>query len=90
MCKARKYLNQSALISLYYAFIYPYLNYCVEVWGNTYKSYTDTMLRLQKRVLRIITGSAKFPHTAVLFAELQILKLEQINYCAVQMFMYRY
>ena len=90
ICKARKYLNQSTLISLYYAFIYPYLNYCAEVWGNTYKSYTDPILRLQKRVLRIITGSAKFSHTAVLFSELQILKLEQIYYCAVQMFMYRY
>ena len=82
MCKARKYLNQSTLISLYYAFIYPYLNYCVDVWGNTYKSYTDSILRLQKIVLRIITGSAKFSHTAVLFSELQILKLEQIYYCA--------
>ena len=90
ICKARKYLNQSTLISLYYAFIYPYLSYCVEVWGNTYKSYTDPILRLQKKVLRISTGSAKFSHTAVLFSELQILKLEQIYYCAVQMFMYRY
>ena len=79
ICKARKYLNQSTLISLYYAFIYPYLNYCVEVWGNTYTSYTDPILRLQKRVLRIITGSAKFSHTVVLFSELQILKLEQIT-----------
>ena len=60
------------------------------MWGNTYKSYTDPILRLQKRVLCIITGSAKFSHTAVLFSELHILKLEQIYYCAVQMFMYRY
>ena len=33
VCKARKYLNQSILISLYYVFMYPYLNYCVDVWG---------------------------------------------------------
>ena len=71
ICKARKYLNQSTLKSLYHAFIYPYLNHFVEVWGNTYKSDTDPLVRLQKRVLRIITGSAKFPHTAVLFSELQ-------------------
>ena len=75
MCKSRKYLNQSTLISLYYAFIYPYLNYCVEVWGNTYESYTNPILRLQKRVLHIITGSAKFSHTAVLCNELQILEI---------------
>ena len=90
ICKSRKYLNQSTLISLYYAFIYPYLNYCVEVWVNTYKTYTDPLLRLQKIVLCIITGSAKFSHTAVLSSELHIQKLEQIYYCTVQMFMYRY
>ena len=33
--------------SFYVAFIYPCLNHCVEVWGNTYKSCTDPILRLQ-------------------------------------------
>ena len=43
-----------------------------------------------RKVLRIITVSAKFSHTVVLFSVLQILKLEQIYCCAVQMFMYRH
>ena len=47
-----------------------------------YKSHTDPILRLQKRGLRIITESSIFSHTAVLFSELHILKLEQM-----QMFM---
>ena len=29
--KARKYLPKSCLVTLYYSFIYPYLNYCLEV-----------------------------------------------------------
>ena len=33
--KARKYLNKDTLLSLYYSFIYPYLTYCNQVWGNT-------------------------------------------------------
>ena len=34
LCKARKYLPQKCLITLYYSFIYPYMNYCLEVWGK--------------------------------------------------------
>ena len=33
--RARKFFSKSALINLYYAFIFPYLIYCVEVWGNS-------------------------------------------------------
>ena len=31
ICRARKFFSKSALINLYYAFIFPYLIYCVEV-----------------------------------------------------------
>ena len=36
--KAKKYLNDSALLTMYYAFIYPYYAYCITVWGNTFSS----------------------------------------------------
>ena len=32
--KARKYLNKKSLLDLYHAFVYPYLTYCIEVWGQ--------------------------------------------------------
>ena len=90
LCKARKYLQESTLITLYYSFVYPYLCYCIEVWGNTYKNYTEPLLRLQKRVLRIITGARKYSHATPLFNDLKILRLEQLHYIAVQMFMYKF
>ena len=34
--KAREYLNRSALLTLYYSFVYPYLTHCNHVWGCTY------------------------------------------------------
>ena len=33
--KARKYLNRELLLNLYNYFVFLYLTYCVEVWGNT-------------------------------------------------------
>ena len=31
MYKARQFLSKSALLDLYYAYIYPYMTYCIEV-----------------------------------------------------------
>ena len=36
MYKARQYLNKSSLVNLYYSYVYPYLTYCIEVWGCAY------------------------------------------------------
>ena len=32
--RARKFFNCKTLFNLYHAFIFPYLIYCVEIWGN--------------------------------------------------------
>ena len=55
--KARRLLKNETLRTLYYCFVYPYLNYCVEVWGDTFKTYLQTLVKLQRRVLRIISQS---------------------------------
>ena len=36
--KASFCLYRQALRTLYYALVYPYLHYCVTVWGSTYPS----------------------------------------------------
>ena len=33
MYKARQFLTKKALLMFYHAYIYPYMTYCVEVWG---------------------------------------------------------
>ena len=33
-CKARRVLKSSTLVALYNSFIYPYIIYCIEVWGG--------------------------------------------------------
>ena len=80
--KCRKYLNQSSLLTLYNAFIYPYFTYCIPVWGNTYNSYLDPLIKLQKRAVRIIANADFRANTAPLFKDLKILMLadEDINF----------
>ena len=39
MYKARQYLSKCTLLNLYYAYIYPYMTYCIEIWGSATQSY---------------------------------------------------
>lgn len=87
--KAKKVLQKSTLVTLYYSFIYPYLTYCIEVWGSAGVSVLSSLFRLQKKVIRVITSSSYYAHTHELFLSLNILKLEHIYNYRVGMFMYK-
>ena len=78
MYKARKYLNKNSLKSLYHAYIYPYLTYCVEVWGCASKCHLNSLFLLQKKILRIMTFSPYLAHTDHLFKNLEILPIDKI------------
>ena len=49
MYKARKYLNKYSLKILFYAYIYPYLTYCVEVWGCASKCHLKSFFFCKRR-----------------------------------------
>ena len=58
ICRAKKYFNTSALINLYNEFVFPYLIYCVEVWGNALSTHIQPLIKLQNKIVRIITSSS--------------------------------
>ena len=55
--KARFYLSMPSLRTLYFALVYPYLQYATTVWGSTYKTTLNRPLVLQKRIRRVNTKS---------------------------------
>ena len=89
ICKVRRLLNNQTLLTLYYCFVYPYFNYALEVWGEARECYLGPLFRLQKRVVRIITGSSRLEHTAPLFKELKLLQLKQVHVYKVGLIMFR-
>ena len=68
--RAKDYLKCDTLLTLYYSFIYPYIVYCIEVWGSTTKGNLVSLLKCQKRVLRIIKSVPTRTDSAPLFLEL--------------------
>ena len=47
---ARKYANKQTVKQMYYTFVFPYLIYCCEIWGNTSHTYLDPLIKCQKKL----------------------------------------
>ena len=40
------YLNRKSLLDLYHDFVYPYLTYCIKVWGNMSNVHLDALVKI--------------------------------------------
>lgn len=65
--KTRDLLNKKCLHILYCSLIMTDMSYCVEVWGNVYKTNIDSIIKLQKRAIRIINEAGFRESTNILF-----------------------
>jgi len=74
---------------MYYTFVFPYLNYCIEIWGATTKHNLLTLHKLQKKVVRIITFSKYNEHTYQLFMSLKVLNIYKLYVQYVGLFMFK-
>ena len=81
MHNMRNLLNENTLRTIYCSLFLPYLNYCSEVWGNTYQTNLLRIITLQKKALRIICNVGRLDHTNNLFKRLNLLKfMDLIKY----------
>ena len=71
--KIRIFVDKHTLRNMYFTFIYPYLIYCIEVWGNANEMQLTTLVKIQKKSIRLITLSHNLDHTEPLFERLNIL-----------------
>jgi len=88
LCKARKVFKLSTMISLYYAFIYPYISYCIEIWGTAAVKHIEPIYKLQKLCCRIMMGSSPRTKSRPLFQLLNVMTIHDVyKYCVtLQMF----
>ena len=83
------FLPICSLRSLYFAFVNPYLLYCNLVWGATYSSHLDPLVKLQKRAIRIINKTSFLSHTNSLFYSNSILKLPDIHKLQLALYVFK-
>ena len=87
MNRLKIYLPNSILLTLYNSLVLPYLNYSILTWGSSSKC--NKLLILQKRVVRVISNACYREHSGPLFAELNILKCNDLYHLNLGKFMYK-
>lgn len=88
LSKARQLLNKNCLRTLYFSFLYPYLNYCIEVWGSATCSRLQPLVKLQKKAIRIITLAGYHESSEPLFLSTNILPLSKIHVFKIALSMF--
>ena len=79
----------STMKMIYFALVYPYLNYCNLIWGNTFSIHLYPLIVLQKKAIRIINRKPFLHHTNELFSNSHILKLNDIYNLNAATYMYK-
>ena len=87
--KIKNYMPLEARINFYYAFIFPFLSYCILVWGGTCSSHLKSLIIQQKKVIRIISNAPPYSHTSNFFHTLKILKFNDIYKYQLGLYMYK-
>ena len=87
--KARKLVNKEILLTLYNSLIFPYLNYCLEVWGSARYIHMNPLIVLQKRVVRLIYCVSDITHTRPIFLKLKLLTIRELHLYKVGLLMFK-
>ena len=87
--KSKMVLDKYSLRTLYCSLFLPYINYCSEIWGNTYKTNLRSILLLQKRAVRIIENVNRFHNTHSLFLKLKVMKFYDLIEYKTAIIMYK-
>ena len=90
MYRTRSCLTKRSLKNLYYSYIYPYLIYCIEIWGISPQTHLNPLLLMQKKIVRIMTFSSYYAHTAPIFRDLEILTIDQLIVHRIGTVMYKF
>ena len=78
IAKLKRHVTTQSLISIYYALVYPYLNYGCILWGNNYEAPLSQLVKLQNKVVRVINNVPLRDHITPHYVNLGLIKLPNI------------
>ena len=89
MNKLKHFVPTGILHVLYCTLVLPYLNYGILIWGDTFKSYLDKLIKLQEWAIRTVSNSHYRSHTWPIFAKYNVLTVTDMHTLELGTFMYR-
>ena len=87
--KIQNKIPKNTLVNLYFTLVHPYYEYCNIVWAADHTSALETLIRSQKKAIRIISHSKRNAHTEEIFKRLKILNIHQLNKFQLACFVYK-
>ena len=69
----------NSLRLLYHSLVYSILTYCNTVWGNCGATQIGSLYNTQKKLVRAISFSGRYDHTAPLFRKFNLLTMSQFS-----------
>ena len=83
-------LDKTTLRNLYFTFIYPYLIYCIEIWGDTNDTHMNPIIMIHKKGIRAISFAHYLDPTTPLFERLNILNFKKLVTQRIALLMFKY
>ena len=87
--KLRFYIDLNTLRQLYYTLIYPYINYGLMSWGNTYTTHLNKIRTAQNKCVKNIFFAHKRENATVYFNLLGILTIDNAFKLKVAIFTFK-
>ena len=75
MYRIKNYVDYNTLRSVYFAIIYPHLQFCISSWENASHLLLQPLMTLRKRCIRILTGGGCRDNTNPYFGSQNVLEL---------------
>ena len=85
----KNYVDKQTMKMVYYSLVYSHLQYCINSWVSASETTLHPLKIIQKRSIRIITGSKYRAQAEPLFHQLKCLKLNDIYKLEMAKLMYR-
>ena len=85
---ACNFLPISCLLSLYYSFVYPYIQSSIEIYGNACKKYFDKLKIIQKSCIRVKLFSKSTAHCMSPVKHLRMLLFDDLLFVRTLSFMH--
>ena len=86
--KNRSFFPINALVLVYNSLFLPFLQYSIIIWGQTFTSYLEPLVLLQKKIVRAIAHQHLLSHTLSIIQSFKLLQLYDILRMKLLCFVY--
>jgi hypothetical protein len=84
-----KYIKNTQICELYYAFVYPHIYYGIEIYGNCNRTIIHQLQVAQNNLLRILLHKNRRSSATEMHNQLNLLKVIDVHEVAVLTFVYK-